>query len=260
MTPWSQRDYDLRFDWGIRGARELAADVTVVVDVWSFSTSVDILVGRGTEVLPCPWQGTELVTFAAERDAALAVPRADVDETRPWSLSPAALLAAPPVERLVLPSRNGSAIAWAAAGDVVAACLRNYDAVAEWLAASDYESIAVIAGGERWEDGSLRPALEDLLGAGALIDGLLARSRRVASPEALAARSAYSGEKDLQSALRTCGSARELIAAGFEDDLEAGAALGASRCVPLARASRGFVDVASGSVSRGAARRRRASR
>ncbi|MEV0095209.1 hypothetical protein [Streptomyces sp. NPDC050738] len=92
------------------------------------------------------------------------------DEASPWSLSPAALRRAPFVPRLVLPSPNGSAIA-AAAGEsaVLAGSLRNASAVGRWLADRGYGTldrpVAVIASGERWPDGSLRPALEDLLGA-----------------------------------------------------------------------------------------------
>lgn len=91
--------------------------------------------------------------------------------------------------RLVLPSPNGSAIASATAGTVVAACLRNATAVARWLGfrlADSGTAVTVIAAGERWPDGSLRPALEDLLGAGALLSALCAGTGISASPEAIA--------------------------------------------------------------------------
>ena len=71
-------------------------------------------------------------------DAQVAVGRRHVDADQPWSLSPAALLRAPYTPRLVLPSPNGSTIAAAASGLVLAACLRNASAVGRWLAAHGY--------------------------------------------------------------------------------------------------------------------------
>ena len=71
----------------------------------------------------------------AEREGAvLAAGRRAASAGHPWSLSPAALRAAPAPERLVLPSPNGSAIAAAAPPGVtvVAACLRNATAVGRW--------------------------------------------------------------------------------------------------------------------------------
>jgi 2-phosphosulfolactate phosphatase len=71
----------------------------------------------------------------------------------------------------VLPIPNGSAIATALGGKpVVAACLRNAAAVAGRLTAEGFGTaqrpIVVIAAGEQWPDGPLRPAVEDLLAPG----------------------------------------------------------------------------------------------
>ena len=82
----------------------------------------------------------------------------------------------------------------------MAGCLRNCEAVAHF--AQSYGSrISVIPAGERWEDGSLRPAIEDLVGAGAILSYLEGRL----SPEAEAAMAVFHGLKDnLVTALRGC--------------------------------------------------------
>jgi 2-phosphosulfolactate phosphatase len=89
----------------------------------------------------------------------------------------------------------------------------------------------VVAAGERWPDGSLRPAVEDLWGAGAVLSGL---TRGSLSPEAAAAVAAYDVVRDrLVHALPDCASGRELVAAGFGGDVDVAAARDVSRVVPL---------------------------
>jgi 2-phosphosulfolactate phosphatase len=88
----------------------------------------------------------------------------------------------------------------------------------------------MIACGERWPDGSLRPALEDWIGAGAVIEHLPG-SR---SPEAQAAFEAYRHAKDnLLAVLSDCSSGRELIESGFAGDVELAAQLSVSETVPI---------------------------
>ena len=132
--------------------------------------------------------------------------------------------------RIVLPSPNGATLTLAAKPTpVLAGCLRNARAVA--LAASRYwRKIAVIAAGERWKnDGSLRPAFEDLAGAGAIISYLAGAK----SPEALAAEAAFRAvEPRLGDALSQCGSGKELIAQGFANDVILASELNVSECVP----------------------------
>ncbi len=197
----------------------------MVVDVLSFTTSVGVAVERGTAVYPAAWGDARAGELAAREDAVLAVGRSEVTDTRPWSLSPASLRAAPAVPRLVLPSPNGSAIAAAARGStVVAASLRNARVVGAWLAAAvagGTRPVCVIAAGERWPDGSLRPALEDLLGAGAVLSALLAHAvGLVASPEADAARVLYEAHPEPSDAVRASASGLELVQAGFGADVE----------------------------------------
>ncbi|NGO81235.1 hypothetical protein G6045_37065 [Streptomyces sp. YC504] len=239
---WARQDvYGVRFEWGPSGARRLAPGVAclVVVDVLSFTTSVDVAVTGGARVLPYAWRDASAAAYAEERDAALAVGRGAVSEENPWSLSPATLRRADLPPRLVLPSPNGSTIAAAApAGvEVVAACLRNASAVGGWLADEGYGTparpVGVIASGERWPDGELRPALEDLLGAGAVIAALGARDGL--SPEARAARAVFDGTADVPAAVRAGVSGRELVEYGFPQDVEVAVELGASVSVPVLR-------------------------
>ena len=90
------------------------------------------------------------------------------------------------VERLVLPSPNGSSISFGprrrrrcrSSG----ACLRNRAAVAR--SRGSRGTVAVVAAGERWPDGSLRPCAEDLWGAGAVLAALLDLGATDLSPEA----------------------------------------------------------------------------
>lgn len=221
-----QQEYDIRLEWGTAGARALASvDVAVVVDVLSFTTSVSVGVARGMMIWPFLWRDERAEAFAAERDARLARRRED-------GLSPAALLYGRPVERLVLPSPNGSTIASAlrdAGATVIAASLRNASAVARQLGGRS-GTIGVIPSGERWPDDTLRPAAEDLWGAGAVIAGLGGHK----SPEAQLAEDAFrSVRSDLESRLASCASGRELIARGYHDDVRLAAELDADAVVPI---------------------------
>lgn len=237
---FAQVGFGTRFEWGPVGAERIAAGVTclVVVDVLSFTTSVSVAVESGTRVLPYRWRDGSAAAFAAERDAELAVGRRMATAARPWSLSPAALRRAPATPRLVLPSPNGSAIA-AAAGTatVLAACLRNADAVGRWLAARGYGTadrpVGVVAAGERWPDDGLRPAVEDLLGAGAVIASLHAHGGGTWSPEAAVAATTFTATSDVRTAVRASASGRELAAGGFADDVAVAVELDESALVPV---------------------------
>jgi 2-phosphosulfolactate phosphatase len=111
----------------------------------------------------------------------------------------------------------------------LAGCLRNCEAVA--LFAQSYGSkIAVIPAGEKWEDGTLRPAFEDLIGAGAILSYLSGSL----SPEAQTAVAAFQAcQNEILAHLKKCSSGKELIARGFESDVELAAAIKISNCVPL---------------------------
>lgn len=77
----------------------------------------------------------------------------------------------------------------------------------------------MIAAGERWPDGSLRPALGDQLGAGALISDLHAQGAGPMSAEAAASKAVYGVTADIRRAVATGASGRELATTGFVEDV-----------------------------------------
>jgi 2-phosphosulfolactate phosphatase len=106
--------------------------------------------------------------------------------------------------------------------------LRERAAVAR-AAAERGATFGVVPAGERWADGSLRPSLEDLLGAGAVMSHLPGTR----SPEAeLAVRAFQAHAHDLRDAIFGCVSGQELRARGRADDLLIAAALDVSQTAP----------------------------
>ncbi|WP_342746776.1 2-phosphosulfolactate phosphatase [Lentzea kentuckyensis] len=187
----------------------------IVVDVLSFTTSVDLVVGNGGQVRPSRWKPESGKTL------------------RPASLFDATGL-------VELPSPNGSNLCTLASetgAHVLAACLRNAAAVAE-RAQELGDTIGVIPGGERWgldilksgprEFGPLRPCVEDYLGAGAVLAALAGK----ASPEAQLAAAAFTNT-DVATAVRECGSGRELIENGHRADVDLAVQIGVSGAVPV---------------------------
>jgi len=233
-----QAAYRVRFERGERGLRAVAggAGVIVIVDVLSFSTAVDIAVTAGAAVLPTS-QVADGHALAERYGALLAVPRADVSESTPYTLSPDSLAGLPSGARLILPSPNGATLVAIArefgAMHVVAGCLRNASAVAVFVRErANAKPVAVIAAGERWADGSLRVALEDDLGAGAILSVL---NLNEASPEACYVAHGFSSERaSLKGAIRSSVSGRELIDFGYPQDVERAIEYDVSRAVPLA--------------------------
>ncbi|NYI86803.1 2-phosphosulfolactate phosphatase [Amycolatopsis endophytica] len=216
MNPFAQSGHDLRLEWGPDGVAELGRECAalVVVDVLSFSTTVDLVTSRGGRVRPLRWRGD-------------SVPR------------PAAVGPAPGL--LDLPSPNGATLcaqAAATGATVLAGCLRNASAVAAAAAGiAGARPIGVIPAGERWgvnitaagAGESLRPCVEDLLGAGAIV---AAMAGRPASPEAHLAATAYRGT-GIGEALRGCSSGLELIAHGHARDVELAAEVDVSATAPI---------------------------
>ena len=227
----AQHGFAYRLGWGLDGLRSLAPScpVIVVVDVLRFTTAVCAALEAGATVLPFRWKDERAAAHAAEQGAVLAGRREDGGP----SLSPTDLLRLDRDTRIVLPSPNGSTIAFeAAAADVevvLAGSLRNASATARHaLTMADGRPIGVIAAGERWDHvADLRPCVEDFLGAGAILkvlDPSAAVDPPSCSPEARAARAAFADARPLlHRHLAESASGRELTRIGFADDVDTAA-------------------------------------
>ncbi len=244
-SPFDQAPYRVRLEWGPTGGQAVAADATyaVVVDVLSFTTTLSVAADLGVEVLPFPWKDESAAAYAHSHAARLAVGRLEAarDPGATVSLSPGSLRRAAGLHRIVLPSPNGSTTSFLlrdSGATVVGAALRNATAVARWLAGRLVEdpaaSVAVVAAGERWPDGSLRPCLEDQLGAGAVVAGLEDLGVGPLSPEAGIAAAGYRhAVPRLREAVLACASGRELVERGFVDDVDVALEVDTSVSVPL---------------------------
>jgi 2-phosphosulfolactate phosphatase len=225
-----QEGYDVRLEWGREGVVTLGTRcaVVVIIDVLSFCTAVDVALGRGAVVLPLPWGDERGIDVARRAGAILAGPRG----AGGLSLSPASLRHLPVGTRLALPSPNGAtlcALAQRTGALVLAGCLRSAAVTARTahrLARGG--PIGLVAAGERWElpGEPLRPALEDVLGAGAIAGALPG----ACSPEAELAAAQFSAARSrgLHGVLAASASGRELVGDGFAHDVTMAAALDAS--------------------------------
>jgi 2-phosphosulfolactate phosphatase len=196
-TAYDQSRYQIRFEWGTDGLARLApSDVVVVVDVLSYSSATTDAVGKGDRV---------------ELSAGVAA------------------------------GAEGAVIARAAASSgarVLLGSLRNATAVAREVLAEQQRrgartSVAVIAAGEQ-ADAGLRFAVEDQLGAGAVIDALGVLGLDHTSPEAAASGEAFRGLRlAVRHLLTASGSGQALLDAGRRDEALAAAQLDAATAVPV---------------------------
>jgi len=242
---FAQTGYRCRLEWGRDGARQAArrGDVLVVVDTLSFSSAVATAVHHGAVIFPAALDD-DLDALATRHRAEVAVPRRDVPAKGRFSLSPLTYLGVADGTAIVVASPNGATCSRLGreVPHLFVGALNNASAVAaavtKVLDASDL-SVSVVACGERWktpgEDGALRFAIEDYLGAGAILASL-AQSR---SPEAELCAAAFTGVRaDLARIVGDCASGRELRAMGFGDDAVHAARLDLYDGVPAMRGDR----------------------
>jgi 2-phosphosulfolactate phosphatase len=246
---FSQEAYSCRLEWGRRGVAEAAArgDILVIIDVLSFSSATVTAVARGGRIYPCPLEA-DTAELARRVQGVAAVWRRKVPQDGRFSLSPATMLSLEPGMCVVLASPNGATCSHygRSVSHLLVGSLLNAqavaDAVASLLAENEQRAVSVIACGERWhepsEDGTLRFALEDYLGAGAILSSLDTFSQ---SPEAQVCVGAFrQAREQLPELLQGSSSGQELIQAGFPQDVEHAARLDLYSCVPVMR--EGFLE------------------
>jgi 2-phosphosulfolactate phosphatase len=202
--PFDQSRYQVRLDWGVDGLARLApSDVVIVVDVLRFSTTVTDAVSRGESV--------------------------PLDDSAGALSIDGAVVAADAVATGAL---------------VLLGCLRNPTAVATAVHALQEQraartTVAVIACGERTGRdgrGPVRVAVEDQLGAGAIVDALSTRGIDHSSPEAAVAGEAFRGlRRATKHLLTSSGSGQELIDRGHRDEVVAASELDATDAVAVLR-------------------------
>jgi len=239
---FAQSPYRCRLDWGRHGARAAAErqDILVIVDTLSFSTAAVTAVQRGGLVYPCA-EDEQPGALAQRIGGEVAVRRKDVPAKGRFSLSPLTYLHLAPGTRIVLASPNGATCSryGRAVPFLFIGALVNAEAVAtvvSYLLDTTDRCVTIIACGERWQppaaDGALRVALEDYLGAGAILASL----RHEQSPEARVCASAFTHSRhDIAALLWECGSGRELRRMGFPEDVHHAAQLNSCDAVPVMR-------------------------
>ena len=197
-SPFDQSTYQVRLEWGVEGLDRLAPADVVVV--------VDVLRFSSTVA-----------------DAVASGSTVSLDDARVWS-------------------RNGAAVA-ARAGDavVLVGSLRNASAVARTIATLQDRnqartSVNVIAAGEA--DGAVRFAVEDHLGAGAIVAALTDLGIDHTAPDAAVAAEGFRAlKRALRHMVSASGSARELA-----DGVEATDRMQASGVVPTTTSSAAELD------------------
>ncbi|MEX2225132.1 MAG: 2-phosphosulfolactate phosphatase [Dehalococcoidia bacterium] len=242
---YAQDGYRCRLEWGWHGARVAAdrGDIVVIVDVLRFSSAVATAAQFGAIVYPCELYG-DVASLARQHDAIAGGKTNVAQGDARFSLSPSTFVDAVAGTKVVLPSLNGAmcSIRAQSAPHAFVASLLNASAVAAevslLLDASSLD-VTVVACGERWggenEDGALRFAVEDYLGAGAVLAGL----RHEQSPEASVCAAAFERSRDDVAALLwECASGRELRAMGLAQDVIDCARVDVYEVVPVLRGGR----------------------
>jgi 2-phosphosulfolactate phosphatase len=238
---FDQAPYECKVEWGRRGAREAAdrGDIVVIVDVLSFSSTVITALRNGAHIYPYP-RSLDGKKYAKEIGAEFILGRAEAAKIGKPTLSPVSFGQNHRDRKYVLTSINGAFCTWIASRvpALLIGSFLNAESVA--VAANQIQkqtgsNITVIPCGEQWgevkeHEDSLRPAIEDYLGAGAIVSFLEGKK----SPEAeLCMTSFLHTRVNLDELIWDCGSGRELRARGFEADVTHCSRLNVYQTVPI---------------------------
>jgi 2-phosphosulfolactate phosphatase len=242
-------DPRVRLAWGWRGAQTAAerGDILVVIDTLRFSTAAATAVHHGALIYPCTVDEAQANALAERVGGEVAWhsarPRQPSLAPTRFTLSPRSFLGIAPGTRVVLPSPNGSTCCryGSQTPALFVGALVNAQAVARevsrLLAASPQLTVTVLPCGERWhvphEEGILRFALEDYLGAGAILSSL--QFTRTIEAQACAA-TFTALRDDLEAALWECESGQELRSKGLREDVRDAAQLDKYDTAPVLRA------------------------
>jgi 2-phosphosulfolactate phosphatase len=258
VSSFDQSNYQVRFDWGIDGlARLEPADVIVVVDVLRFSTAATRAIEAGREIVLRPElsrNGAPIAHAAREHAArgatvligclrnrgAIADAIVAEQHARGGRMSVVVIAAGErAARRTPLPMLLGASVPQpgqhAEGGD------ENPEHGGHDPQGVDQDPEHGghdPQGVDQERDAAQLPrfAVEDLLGAGAIIDALITRGIDHCSPEASVAAEGFAAlQHGLGHLLGASGSGRELAAAGLDGDVAYASALDASSAVAVLR-------------------------
>lgn len=237
----NQSSYRCNTEWGKRGAREAAdrGDIVIIVDVLSFSSTVISALENGALIYPYPphLNGKE---YANKIGAQYILGRAEAAKLELPTLSPVSFNRSHSNHKYVLSSLNGAFCTWIASRVpiLLIGSLLNANAVAiaaNQFSASLKANVSVIPCGEVWGDveefeDALRPAIEDYLGAGAILTHLQGSK----SPDAEVCIGAFQHAKtNLDHLIMECASGMELRERGFAEDVKHCSQLNIYQTVPI---------------------------
>lgn len=227
--------------WGQRGASEAAErrDILVIVDILRFSTAVVTAEAYGGLIYPCLPDEAICTSLAVRVGGELALTIPQLPAKTRFSLSPSSFTTILPGTRIVLPSLNGATCCQYGkqAAILLVGALVNASAVAQAIAhllETQPYNVTLVACGERWHvptaEGALRFALEDYLGAGAILAAL-------PFPQTMEAQVCCATfqaiHNQLELALWECESGKELRMKGWGEDVRFSAQHDIFDCVPV---------------------------